>query len=67
MPVFALFTAVTTASTSAPPNWNDVLSSPPASPCSWAATPLVAAMFSGPNARPKPSPARRNVGSIRPG
>jgi hypothetical protein len=33
-PVFALLTAVTTAKTSAPPNWNEVLTSPPASPCS---------------------------------
>ena len=33
-PVLALITAVVTASASAPPNWKDVLSSPPASPCS---------------------------------
>ena len=57
-------TAVTTASTSAPPNWNDVFSRPPARPCSSGATPLVAAMFSGPNASAKPRPASRNVGSI---
>ena len=48
LPALALFAAVTTASTSAPPNWNEVFSSPPASPCSWGAMPFVAAMLSGP-------------------
>src|SRR5262245_41253429 len=33
-PLAALLTAVTTASTSAPPNWNEVFTSPPARPCS---------------------------------
>ena len=42
--VLALMTAVVTASMSAPPNWKDVLSRPPASPCSCASTPLDAAM-----------------------
>ncbi len=47
-PTLALFTAVTIARTSAPPNWNEVFSRPPARPCSSGAMPLVAAMFSGP-------------------
>ena len=59
-PVLALFTAATTASTSAPPNWNEVLTSPPASPCSSGAMPLVAAMLSGPKARAKPRPAEQH-------
>ena len=37
--MFALITAVTIASTSAPPNWNDVFSNPPARPCSSAGDP----------------------------
>ena len=38
--------ALTTASTIAPPTWNDVLTRPDASPCSWLAIPAVAWMFS---------------------
>ena len=57
-------TAVTIASTSAAPSWNDVFTSPPARPCSSGATPVVAATLIGPKASPKPRPASRNVGSI---
>jgi hypothetical protein len=63
-PPAALFTAVATARTIAPPTWKDELTSPLAKPCSWGATPFVPAMFSGPYERAKPKPARMNVGSI---
>ena len=39
-------TALTAASTIAPPIWNEVCTSPDARPCSWSATPSVACMFS---------------------
>jgi hypothetical protein len=60
----ASITAVDTARPIAPPTWNEVWTSPDASPCSWSATPVVAATLSGPKARVKPNPASRNVGSI---
>ena len=58
-----LITAVTIASTIAPPTWFDVLNSPEASPCSWSGTPDVAWMFSAGNAIAKPSPISMIVGN----
>lgn len=46
--VAAVATAVTTASPRPAPNWKEVLSRPPASPCSSSAIPSVAAIVSGP-------------------
>jgi hypothetical protein len=42
------YTAVTAEMPTAEPNWVEVCSSPPASPCSLSGTPSVAAIVSGP-------------------
>ena len=60
--VFALTTAVTIARPIAPPTWNDVLTSPDASPCSWSATPAVAWMLSDGKQSANPSPIRIMLG-----
>ena len=63
-PVWLVTTALTTASTTAPPTWNDVLTRPDASPCSSFATPAVAWMLSAGKQSANPTPISSIVGSI---
>src|ERR1700754_2208073 len=57
-----LITAVTTARTTAPPTWLEVLKSPDASPCSSSETPETAWMFSAGNPIANPMPISTMLG-----
>ena len=64
---WASITAVTTASTIAPPTWNEVWNMPEARPCSWSATPPVARTFSAAKARVKAAPMSSSDGRMTAG